>query len=158
VRDGLRKVLELAVAREQEAAAFYKEWARVAESEAVRVLFGDLGAAEHDHGQMLAHVIPADVFPRSRGALPDVAVSEYLAAIHAGPGMSFAEALDVAVKREESAARLYDRLAELGGEAAQLFRSLAKEERSHREKLQTMCGGTLPGPARHVGNLGGDGV
>ena len=44
----------------------------------------------------------------------------------------------VAMKREETSARLYERLAELGGESAPLFHSMANEEREHKRKIETV--------------------
>ncbi len=138
MRDPLQKVLDFAAAREQEAEAFYKEWARTADHESVRVLFGELGAAEHGHWQLLAHVTPADVVARSTGRVVDLGISEWLVEVKARPGLSLQEALVVAMKREESSARLYDRLAQCGGESSTLFRSLANEERCHRKTIETI--------------------
>ena len=138
MRDPLQKVLDFAAAREREAEAFYKDWARKADQESVRVLFGELGAAEHGHWQLLAHVTPADVVARSTGRVADLGISEWLVEVKARPEISLQEALIVAVKREESSAQLYDRLAQCGGESATLFRALANEERSHKKTIETI--------------------
>jgi rubrerythrin len=138
MRDPLQKVLDFAAAREREAEAFYKEWARKADHESVRVLFGELGAAEHDHWQLLAHVTPTDVMARSTGRVADLGISGWLVEVRVRPGLSLQEALVVAMKREESSAQLYDRLAQYGGESATLFRALANEERSHKKAIETI--------------------
>ena len=58
--------------------------------------------------------------------------------VKARSGLSLQQALIVAMKREESSARLYDRLAQCGGESAALFRSLANEERRHKKAIETI--------------------
>jgi rubrerythrin len=138
MQNPLQKVLDFAAARAKEAEAFYKRWAQTAEQETVRVLFGELGAAEHGHWQLLAHVTPADVLSRASGRVADLGVAEWLVEIKARSRLSLQEALIVAIEREESSARLYDRLAELGGESATLFRSLANEERAHKRAIETI--------------------
>jgi rubrerythrin len=138
MKDPLQKVLDFAAAREQEAEAFYKEWARKVDHESVRVLFGELGAVEHGHWQLLAHVTPSDVVARSTGRVADLGISEWLVEVKARSGLSLQQALIVAMKREESSAQLYDRLAQCGGESATLFRSLANEERSHKKAIETI--------------------
>jgi rubrerythrin len=139
MRSGLQKVLSFAAAREQEAEAFYKDWAQRAGDPAVRLLFGELGAAEHGHWQLLAHITPGDLVARPQQAT-DPAVAVGLVEIKARAGMAMQEALVVAMQREEASARLYERLAELGGESAPLFRSLANEEREHKRKIERVLG------------------
>ena len=137
MRSGLQKVLSFAAAREQEAEAFYKDWAQRTVDPAVHVLFGELGAREHGHWQLLAHITPKDLVARPHQAA-DLAIAEGLVEIKARAGMPLHEALVVAMKREEASARLYERLAELGGESAPLFRSMANEEREHKRKIETV--------------------
>jgi rubrerythrin len=139
MKDPLQKVLSFAAAREQEAEALYKDWAQRAMDPAVRLLFGELGAREHGHWQLLAHITPGDLVARPQQAT-DSAIAEVLVEIRARAGMSLQEALVVAMTREEASARLYERLAELGGESAALFRSLANEEREHKRKIGTVYG------------------
>ncbi len=138
MKDPLQKALDFAAAREQEAEAFYKRWAQAAENEAVRVTFAELGATEHGHWQLLVHVTPADLTAASRERVADLGISEWLVDVKARPSIALQEALIVAMKREEASARLYDRLAELGGETAVLFRSLANEERRHLKMIEAI--------------------
>jgi len=140
--DVLQRVLDLAEAREQAAEAFYKDWAQRAGDPAVRLLFGELGAREHGHWQLLAHITPNDLVAQPQQAT-DLAMAEWLVEIKARAGMTLQEALVVAMKREEASAHLYERLAELGGESAPLFRSLANEEREHKRKIETVYDGEI---------------
>jgi rubrerythrin len=143
MKDRLQKVLSFAAAREQEAEAFYKDWAQRAGDPAVRLLFGELGAAEHGHWQLLDHITSSDLVARSQQAT-DLAIAEGLVEIKARAGITLQEALVVAMKREEASARLYERLAGFGGESAPLFRSLANEEHEHRRKIETVHDARIP--------------
>jgi rubrerythrin len=142
MRSGLQKVLSFAAAREQEAEAFYKDWAQRATDPAVRLLCAELGAREHGHWQLLAHITPNDLVARPHQAA-DLAMAEWLVEIKARAGMALQGALVVAAKREEASAHLYERLAELGGESAPLFHSLANEEREHKRKIETVYDGGI---------------
>ncbi len=153
MKDPLQKVLDFAAAREREAEAFYKRWAQAAESEAARVAFGGLGATEHGHWELLAHVTPADLATGSHERVADLGISEWLVEVKARPSLSLQDSLIVATKREEASARLYDRLAELGGETAVLFRSLAGEERRHVKIIERIYDDIIPKQDGRLGNF-----
>ncbi len=146
VSEELQRALDFAVAREQEAEAFYKEWARTVTSETLRVMLGDLGAAEHDHGQMLAHITPADLLAKRRDRSQEPRVANELVQVEAPPKPSLDEVFAVAVRRKKIAAALYDRFAEWGGEVAPLFRALASDERSHQVRLEAIRESMREGP------------
>jgi rubrerythrin len=158
MKDPLQKVLSFAAAREREAEAFYKDWAQRATDPTVRLLCGELGACEHGHWQLLAHITSNDLVSRPQQAA-DLVVTEWLVEVKARADVTLQEALLVAMKREEAAARLYDRLAELGGESAPLFRSLANEEREHKRKIGLAYDEGTPRedgrPSRNRGTCGG---
>lgn len=135
MRDNVQKALDFAIAKEVEAESFYKTWAERSVEPAVRRLFAELGAAEHDHAEMLRHVVPADLLGR-RGDGADLGLSGILRDVKPSPSLTLQEALLLAMKREDLSVRLYDRLAELGGEPAALFRSLARVERAHKQRLE----------------------
>jgi rubrerythrin len=139
MRDNIRKALDFAIAKEAEAELLYKTWAEVSVEPAVRRLFAELGAAEHDHAEMLRHVVPGDLIGR-RDDVADLGLSDALRDVPPSPSMTLPDALTLAMQREDLAVRLYDRLAELGGEPAALFRSLARVERSHKRRLEEAYG------------------
>ena len=132
----LREALDYAIAKEKEAEAFYKEWAAKVKSPAVKAVFAELAATEHGHMETLSRVTPDEIVARDAGAAIDLDLSEHLVPIEASEGMSVQEAMILAMKREESAVALYERLAALGGEAASLFAALANEERKHKGQIE----------------------
>jgi len=137
VNESLRKVLDFAIEKEREAEAFYKTWAAKVKNPAVVELFAELAATEHGHVEMLSRVTPGDLVATSGEAESDLKLSELLVDVKASEGMSVQEAMVLAMKREEAAAALYDKLARLGGDARSLFEALANEERKHKRQLET---------------------
>jgi rubrerythrin len=134
--DGIAKALEAARERARQAEAFYKHWAQRAEAPGARLLFGELGAAKHGQCQALEHLTPADV-ARSPDSALRAAGSDARARTRAEADSAGA-ALALALTREEAAERLYSELADLGGEAATLLRSLAAQVRAHIDKLRAL--------------------
>jgi len=137
MRDPMRKALDFAIAKEKEAEAFYKEWAQAAKDPAVHALFAELAGSEHGHMEILSNITPEEIIRRHDTTTGDLGLSELLIDVAAAPDLTLQEALIVAMKREETAVKLYTRLAEFGGEAQSLFEALAKEERRHKIKLET---------------------
>ena len=136
MNEKLREALDFAIAKEKEAEAFYKEWAGKVKSPAVEAVFAELAATEHGHREMLSRITPDEVVARDTGEPADLDLSGHLVDIVASEGMSIQEAMIVAMKREESAVALYERLAGLGGEASSLFAALAREERKHKGQIE----------------------
>jgi rubrerythrin len=138
LNQNLKEALDFAIAKEREAEVFYKEWAAKVRSPAVVALFAELAATEHGHFEMLSHLTPEDLAAvGASGKVGDLKLSELLIDVEASEGMDVQEAMILAMKREQSAAALYDELARLGGETRSLFSALAKEERRHKQKLET---------------------
>ena len=136
MRDQMRKALDFAIAKEQEAEAFYKEWSQKVKDPAVQGLFAELAGIEHGHMEILSRITPEEMTSSSMQAAQDLQLSEFLVDIVASPDLTLQEAMVLAMKREEGAVRLYSRLAEMNGEAKSLFEALAKEESRHKGKLE----------------------
>lgn len=133
--DALERALKFAVAKEKEAEAFYREWADRARDPAVKQLFTELASWEHGHVEKLSRVRLEDL--ASQGPPPqDLKISDLLVEIPASSDMTLAEALTVAMKREQASVELYEGLASLGGPAKGLFSALADEERRHKRLLE----------------------
>jgi rubrerythrin len=136
--DDLRRALDLAAERARAAETFYKDWAKRAEDPAARILFGELGAAEHNHWQALEHITPADLVARRRADAAAVAMAGVRVRRTVRHAVSLAEAIGIALEGEAAAQGLYERLAKLEGEAAALFRALAAEAAAHAGKLAAL--------------------
>ena len=136
MNEKLREALDFAIAKEKEAEAFYKEWAAKVQNPAVEAVFAEMAATEHGHMEMLSRITPDEIVARDTGAPADLDLSEHLVEVGASAGMSIQEAMIVAMKREERAVALYERLSALGGEASSLFAALANEERKHKSQIE----------------------
>lgn len=136
MRNQMRKALDFAIAKEKEAEAFYKEWSQKAKDPAVQGLFAELAGVEHGHMEILSQITPEEMAASSDPAANELNLSDLLVDVKASPKLSLQEAMILAMKREESAVKLYSRLAKLNGEARSLFEALAKEEGRHKTKLE----------------------
>ena len=136
MREQMRKALDFAIAKEMEAEAFYKEWSGKAMDPAVQGLFAELAGIEHGHMEILSQITPEEMVSASNPAGNELGLSDLLVDVKASPKLNLQEAMILAMKREEGAAALYSRLAELNGEARSLFEALAKEESRHKAKLE----------------------
>lgn len=136
MRDTLRKALDFAIASEQEAETFYKHWSGQAKDPAVKGLFAELAGVEHGHMEMLSQITPDEIVANEDSSIVNLNLSELLVDVIASPNLNLQEAMILAMKREESAAKLYSRLAEMNGEAKSLFESLAREEVRHKARLE----------------------
>ena len=136
MNEKLREALDFAIAKEKEAEAFYKEWAAKVQNPAVEAMFAELAATEHGHMEMLSRITPEEIVAGDTGEPVDLDLSEHLVEVEASEKMSIQEAMILAMKREEGAVGLYERLAALGGEASSLFTALANEERKHKGQIE----------------------
>lgn len=132
----MKKALEFAVKKEQEAEAFYRQWAEKAQDPGVRQLFRELASWEQGHVEKLSQIQPQELLAQAP-APQDLKLSELLVEVPASPEMSLAEALTLAMKREQASVRLYEGLAALGGPMKGLFAALAEEERRHKRLLES---------------------
>jgi len=135
MQDDLQKTLDFAIAKEEQAETFYREWADKARIPGVKTLFAELAAMERAHAEKLRQATPSTLIA-APDTPSDLRLSELLVDIEASPSMSLQEAMIVAMKREEAAVELYERLATLGGDAQPIFQALAEEERSHKHRLE----------------------
>ena len=132
----MQKALDFAITSEREAEAFYKQWSQLAKDPAVKGLFAELAGVEHGHMEMLSQITPDEMVAGGDSSAIKLNLSEFMVDVVASPNLNLQEAMILAMKREEGAAKLYSRLAELNGEARSLFESLAREEERHKAKLE----------------------
>lgn len=136
MNDILKEALDFAITKEKEAETFYKTWSNQVSNPAIQKLFTDLAEMERGHAEKLSRIAPEELI--AQGPVPaDLKLSEVLVEVEAQPNMTLQDALIVAMKREEAAVALYERLSQLGDKAQPLFSALAEEERCHKRLLET---------------------
>lgn len=126
MRNLLRKALDFAVARSQEAEALFKAWAPEVDDPEIQALLAELAAAERGRTEMLSRMSPSEL----TASVDDTAeMADLLVDIKAPRRPTLEEAIDLAIRRKGVTATLYERIAGLDGEACSFFRAIAEEDR-----------------------------
>jgi len=133
------RIIEFAVAREEEAAAGYAGMMASVKTPGLKDLFRELRDEERDHKRLLESLDPAGAGPLGPAAVEDLGITDGLQAEPPHPDMSFQDALIFAARKEEAAARLYTGLAAGATRAGdrKLFEFLAGREKLHKLRLET---------------------
>ncbi len=105
------RIIAFAVAREEEAAAGYSELMAAAETPGLKELFRELRDEEREHKRLLEGLDPAGAASLEPDEVEDLRITDGLRAEPPHPDMSFQDALILAARKEEQAARLYAGLA-----------------------------------------------
>jgi len=131
-------ILKFAIQREEEAARAYGELARTTTDAGLKVLLLDLQSDEVNHRKLLRELFTSDDFPRVKGAVLDLKISDYLVDEPIGADSRMQDVLIFAAKKEARAAELYDRLLGLSSHPKhkRLFQFLAQQEKTHKLKLE----------------------
>lgn len=140
--ESLEEILEFAIEKEKEAAAFYEEVAEQEHFSGAKKTFQEFAAEERKHQALL------EDFEGSQEKLadyklkwiPDMKRSDYMVELKYEKGMHFADILRLAMKREEAALALYNGLQRKTDKAEyiRLFKVLCQEEAKHKQFLETM--------------------
>jgi rubrerythrin len=131
-------VLDFAIANEEEASSFYSELAVSAANPAMREIFSQFALEEQGHKAKLLIVKRGKEVLGGPRKVADLRIGDYLVEITPYPGMSYQEALIVAMKKEKAAFRLYLDLSEAVADAGlrETFLNLAMEEAKHKLRFE----------------------
>ncbi|HSW00294.1 MAG TPA: ferritin family protein [Sedimentisphaerales bacterium] len=132
-------VLDFAIAGEIEASEFYTALAGKMDAPAMKKAFLDFAREEQGHRARLDAVKRGEYsFGAGAGQLMGLGLAEYLVEGEPSEGMSYAEALVLAMKKEKAAFKLYSDLAGLAESEPlrNLFLSLAAEEAKHKLRFE----------------------
>ena len=132
-------VLEFAIEKEEEAAAFYQEASQKAEKPHMKEAFQSMAKEEQKHKELLIHLDVGKVADKKIGSVPDLKISDYLVDVEYSPDMEYQDVLILAMKREKKAFQLYTNIADKtdNPDLKKLFQVLAQEEAKHKLKLET---------------------
>jgi rubrerythrin len=133
----LEKAIANAAASEEQAARFYRLLAENNEDPEAKAFFEEMENAEleharsiREHGRMLG-LASTQLRPDSQ-----VEMVETAPGWRDAEGLSYPQALEVALEAENHAALYYDALADfVSGEIKQFFQSLARTEEQHAERI-----------------------
>jgi len=135
---GFDDIIQFAIQREEEAAKAYGEMMEKARDEAARKLLLDLQEDEKNHKRVLQGLTKVKVESSGFKEVKDLMISDYLVEEPLGADMNFQDLLIFAAKKEKRAAELYKDLAKKtkSKEQEALFEFLAKQEKSHKLRLE----------------------
>jgi rubrerythrin len=138
----LRELIEFAIEREKEAVSFYEDASARQEFSDARKMFKDFANEERKHRALLEGFLKDEstIADYHFKWIPDMKRSNYLVDIPYEKGMSYADILRLAMKREEKSLALYNKLAlEIDDkEMEQVFKMLSQEEAKHKLGLETL--------------------
>ncbi len=142
----LGQAIQRAVAAEHAAARFYETLVQRASDDETRSFFMEMVKEEEQHAMLLEDYgasVPADESTR----LSDAAAQriEVVPGWEYAEGISFEQAIDVAIEAENNAALYYDAMADFTqGEVKTFFQKMASLEEAHAERLRGLVEIRLP--------------
>ena len=104
-------VLDFAISREEEAYDFYTGLAETMAVPAMKQAFLEFAAEEQGHRAKLLQVKAGQVSIIEFHEIKDLMIADYLVDAKPNPGMTYQQALILAMKREKAAYKLYAHLA-----------------------------------------------
>jgi rubrerythrin len=134
------EILDFAVAREQEAVAFYRDLQKEAKFKEQIDMLKDLESMEMGHIVVIENIRRQGVSETDIPKVPNLKISEYLSVDVENLDLTYQNILIKAMKREENSFKLYSEMSVKFGnsEVSTLFRKLAADEAKHKllfEKL-----------------------
>jgi rubrerythrin len=142
--ENLKAIVDFAIQREKEAAAFYEAASAESAMSGAREMLQEFAGEERKHQRLLESIDAKGITPSLEAYklkwIADIKRSDYVTDLTYRPGMAYNEILMVAMKREEKALKLYNDL--LGHaetpEQRKLFKVLCQEEAKHKLAFETL--------------------
>ena len=131
-------ILRFAIGREQESIDLYTGLSGTASNPEMRKVFEQFANEERGHKKRLQNIQSSGQFTFTPKQIQDIRIGDYLIDVEPHPGMSYQEALIVAMKKEKAAFRLYSDLSAKVADPLlrSLFDSLAQEESKHKLRFE----------------------
>jgi len=133
----LDEILEFAIQREIEAAAMYRRLADTVTRPGMREAFLEFAAEEERHRARLEEIRAGELPLVTEEQVRSLGISDTTEHIEPSPGMTYADALRLAMQNEKEAYKMYMGLAAMSPPAlGAVFRSLAGEEARHKLRFE----------------------
>jgi len=134
----VNEILDFAIIEEQMAVDFYSELADVAKTDDMRQVFIEFAEEEIKHKQRLLKIKEEGFYTLEKEQITDLKISDYIVNVKPTPGMTYEDALILAMKKEKAAFKLYNALADRAptAELKDLFLGLAQEESKHKLRFE----------------------
>ena len=128
------EILDYAIDQEQQAADFYEDVAKRAETAGMKQILLDFAEEEKRHKKILQTVKTGEHELTPEQEILDLKISDYLVEVEASENISYQDALIIALKKERVAYELYSDMAAKVPEShlKDVLVGLAKEEAKHK--------------------------
>ena len=132
-------VLDFAMKSEKESVDFYHRMTAMTSNAEMKQVFTQLAHEEMGHKSRLQHMRETRQPVLIPEKVADLRISDYLPDVLPGPRLTYSEALIVAMKKENAAARLYTDLAARAADdnIREVFEGLIREEQAHKLRFET---------------------
>jgi len=134
------QILELAIKNEVEAFEFYHSVAVKTRDTSLKQIFQELAEAEEGHKKALESFLKDGIQNFSFAVSPDYKLAESMDMPVLSIEMKPAEAIALAIKKEEEAMNMYKSFASLSDDNSQstMFLELSKMEQGHKARLENI--------------------
>ncbi len=132
------EILDFAIAQEEEAARFYTDLAQRADKSWMREALEGFANEELGHKAKLLAIKEGRLLQSAEKKIVDLKLAESLVEVEASPDMDYQAALNVAMKREKAAFKMYTELAAMTDDesARAALLGLAQEEAKHKLRFE----------------------
>ncbi len=136
--DSVDEILDFAIQKEEEAAAFYTDLASKVERPSMKSVFEGFAKEEMGHKAKLEAVKAGNKLISAEQKIRDLKIGDHLVEIEVKEDLSYQEALIIAMKAEKNAYILYNNLASATDdpELRDTLLGLAQEEAKHKLRFE----------------------
>ena len=133
-----KEIIQFTIDKEIEAFNFYTGASQNTKYSGGKELFLSLAKEEEGHRKLLENLNMEKVSQKRIEKVPDLHISDYMVEVEMNPGLSYADTLRIAMKREEKSLKLYNDMknSNTDEDLKKLFTLLANEEDKHKLKLE----------------------
>lgn len=136
--ENIDSILRFAIENEQEAVDFYNDLSAQATNQEMKEIFAQYAREEMGHKARLMHIMESGTNDLVVEKVQDLKIADFSVAAKPGPGMSYQDALILAMRKEKAAFKLYLTLSERVSDKnfKALFQALAVEESKHKLRFE----------------------
>ena len=133
-----KQIISMAISNEIEAQEFYEKAAQKSKDPYLKSMFEEFVREEKKHADILKRILASDTIDRYFSETTDYKVAETVEAPAFSMDMKPADAIAIAMKKEEEAMKEYTKLAQdcPDPEPKRVFLDLAAMERDHKLKME----------------------
>lgn len=136
--ESFKEIIDFAIEKETESAGFYRNASDLMESDNIKSFFKEMAAEEEKHKMLLIGIDDKTIKLSEVKKVPDLGIAEFLSETSFDLGLSYGQALTLAIKSEQKSLEFYRGLAKHASEPElkRLFHILEQEEAKHKLRLE----------------------